>query len=273
MIEETSAGRRQVVGKVGLRQAVGVAMYQLAAGCPAGRRHVGEQDVVFGVALQQQVDQRFGGTGLADRHGVQPYQRPSGWRWVEAVTLADVPQVLGLPAGTPESSRIQPAALPDEKAASGEAGSTTQRPLGGRDDHGGFGSCLRVPDCGRTRCQRPRSVPDRSPRLNGDHRHAQRRGKVCEAGVNADRDAGSHQQRRQFPQAERCGATVSPVTAAAMRSARSRSRALPAGRIEVTPLRNSSQQSAHQCASSHSLSSRLVAVSRTATGPAGSQPT
>ncbi len=43
----------------------------LAGGAP-GRRHAGEQDRVIGIGGQQRVDQRFSGTGFADRYRMHP---------------------------------------------------------------------------------------------------------------------------------------------------------------------------------------------------------
>ena len=59
---------------------------------------MGEQNSMPGMTSTQKMNQRFAGTGFADGNRVQPNQRPCLDRLIKTQALANVLQILGLPA-------------------------------------------------------------------------------------------------------------------------------------------------------------------------------
>ena len=75
--QEARDRQRQVVGQVAARYRVAE---HLLAGGTACRRHVRQEQAMVGPTLPQRLYQRLGGSGLADRHSMQPDHRRRGGR-------------------------------------------------------------------------------------------------------------------------------------------------------------------------------------------------
>ncbi len=122
--QEAPHGERQVVRQVDLRHSARPLLHDRSSGLAAGRRHVGQQQTVPRIRVQQRRDQRFGGARLADRHGVHPEERTcDGTRIARpAEALAPVSAVLGLLARAPQQvERRERRREPDERRVA-EAG-------------------------------------------------------------------------------------------------------------------------------------------------------
>ena len=102
MIEKARHGKRRIVGQITAQDLV--AEQRLTRRSPR-RRHVGEENLVFGITCLQGADQRCRRAGLADGDGVQPDDRPRWPGGITAEALADELAVARLLARAPAQAQ------------------------------------------------------------------------------------------------------------------------------------------------------------------------
>src|SRR4051812_8790944 len=87
MTRKTAHDERRVVRQVTAQYPISK---QRVSGRPAGRRHVGQEQLVIRIAQLQGGDEGRCGSGFADGYGVHPDDRANGVELIKPVALAYV---------------------------------------------------------------------------------------------------------------------------------------------------------------------------------------